>query len=87
MSELIERLAKEAGLRKDGAGYTSEYSIHSVEPDDLAKFAALIAEECAKEYEYCCAVLEVGGFINDGCSARGMAKAFRAKFPPPEVTG
>jgi hypothetical protein len=74
MTQDIERLAKEAGLRKDDAGYTSEWSIHSVEPEHLAKFAALIAEECAKVCE---------AQLADGeCPERAQycADAIRAKF-------
>ncbi len=75
MSIDIEKLAKAAGLRKDGAGYTSEWSLHSVEADDLAKFAALVAEECAKE----CDEQASEGECPE--RAKYCAEAVRAKFP------
>lgn len=84
----IERMAKEAGLRKDGAGYTSQWSIHSVEPGDLAKFAALIAEACAKECEG-----RIGGAVQSNewwwgfkSAMKQCAASIRHKFPMPALS-
>ena len=48
MNSEIERMAKEAGLTLRNGVFTSYY-VDGVIEDDLAKFAALVAEECAKE--------------------------------------
>ena len=48
MNSEIERMAKEAGLKLRNGVFTSYY-VDGVIEDDLAKFAALVAEDCAKE--------------------------------------
>lgn len=82
MTPDIERLAKEAGIRK-AAHYTRNgvgADLHIVSSEDLAKFAALIAEECAKK----CETLpnpDYHGYGNDG---EDYADAIRSKFPMPK---
>lgn len=79
----IERLAKEAGMRK-AAHYTRNgvgADLHIVSSEDLAKFAALIAEGCAKVCEH----------LGDGDpdhydlpNSDDCAAAIRSKFPMPK---
>ena len=86
-ADLIERLAREAGAKEDGAGQGGAYRelvlCASLEPGDarlraFKHFAALIAEECAKvcddmrdRREF----PEGWGAVSEACAA-----AIRAKF-------
>lgn len=79
----IERLAKEAG------GEVEEYTTHMwttaeqwcFTPDELAKFAALIAEECAKECELMKTVSGTDDVERGWNAAMRIASgAIRAKF-------
>lgn len=69
-AELIERLAREAGL-------------HPFPRRLLSHFAALVAEECAKMVEER-QVAPNAGYIEDaGDLLDGIAAAIRAKFTSP----
>lgn len=54
--DLVERLAREAGLEFDATvgldGKPNEVPWAGVTLDDLRRFAALVAEECAKLVEH-----------------------------------
>ena len=73
---LIERLALEVGLTD--AHLSPWMTDYGYSEDEICKFAALVAEECAKEaekqdYEWSCSA----------CSAaKNSAAAIRAKFSP-----
>jgi hypothetical protein len=83
MSELIERLAKEAGLTDPDLGpWMIDYGSSE---DSIRKFARLVAEECAKE---CDSMADKPGTNRLQQLALDLAAdSIRAKFPPPEVTG
>lgn len=88
MSELIERLAKEAGIG-ELIDFTPEHGscrpFLEIEPEQLAYFAALVAEECARiaenTYEGGSSNSENGdsGYDFNGDNS---AEAIRATFPP-----
>lgn len=89
MQELIERLAKEAGWDVDSDGITMPYLSGYYDPADetrlLTKFAALIAEACAKE-------AAAYNWFEDADPNTGpddvtdrLAAAIRAKFPMPAL--
>ena len=85
MNPDIERLAKEAGMWDWGIG--SEL-LWTCPADRLSKFAALIAEDCAKEAED----TQEGESYDDewGREAfygRNSASAIRQKFPMPGEQG
>lgn len=76
-TDLIERLAREAGLREEG--YKS-----LAHEKALARFAALVAEECAKEFD------EMADDADAEHERSTLVKyyderaaAIRAKFPKP----
>ena len=50
-NELIERLAREAGLRRVMHLWCSENGHGGIDGAALSRFAALVAEECAKVAE------------------------------------
>jgi len=66
--ELIERLAREAGV--EAVGYWTS------EPQGLERFAALIAEECAK-------IVETASDYLQNSTFDGAAAAIRATFATP----
>jgi len=74
-TELIERLAREAGLvcllDMDAASCVHSEGVDGVTADDLARFAALVAERCARiaDSEYL---------------TRPPGKHIRAAFPMPK---
>lgn len=83
-ADLIERLAREAGLIK-------EWMV--LRPEDwqgLQKFAALVAEECAKDCDHKASMQTHRDNMADGCKifeaysyqfgAEDCAHAIRAKF-------
>ena len=80
MTPEIERIAREAGLERDASGAfqhvfrgVSNTFINSISTQDLARFAQLIAEECAATAAAMdCAM---------GCGVgHEVAKAIREKF-------
>lgn len=77
MTPDIERLAKEAGLADDLGRPLPAY------PRRLAKFAALIAEECAKECEKEADFHEEMAHGQAAYASDGCAVAIRSKFPTP----
>ena len=79
MNSEIERLAKEAGLTLRNGVFTSYY-VDGVVEDDLSKFAALVAESCAKECDgvYYQNIGPAHGEVRYGIAA--CAAAIRAKF-------
>ena len=72
---IIERLAKEAGLIAVNPKFTQGPPI-----EQLAKFAALIAEECAKECEEQADSSRELGNTQAMLAADECAAAIRAKF-------
>jgi hypothetical protein len=73
MNPDIERMAKEAGLYTDVQLGGKDMFFYNLTPEKLAKFAALIAEECAKEAE----------LLAFGYAA---APAIRTRFPMPALS-
>lgn len=82
MTTDIERLAKEAGgvLESWMTNPPTPAQFH-FKPEQLAKFAALIAEECGKVCE--AYVWWKDDFRSPDESNEGCAAAIRAKFPMP----
>lgn len=84
-TDIVTRLAREAGLELDGDMWFSDHSNDPMEcidvrHVDLARFAALVAEECAKvcESEADDAMRQGEGGCETGANA--CARAIRAKF-------
>lgn len=86
-TELIERLAEQTGFRlvKQAGGhnwiYTGSASGRCTEA--LSRFAALVAEECAKQCD--AALLDTSMLTSmppQSSAARGAAARIRALFPP-----
>lgn len=92
MNELIERLAREAGYDafKDGTIYmpTHEGAGPSDEAAFLARFAALVAEQCAKEaesVEWWAEDSKIDGRLaSDDEGHLIAAQRIRSKFPMPK---
>jgi hypothetical protein len=85
MNELIERLATESGLvwTSGGMQLIGDGSGRYGGSDELAKFAALVAEECAKE---CDALAEKSGTNRLQQLALDLASdAIRGKFHRPNA--
>lgn len=78
MSELIERLAKEAGLERSRCAKDPRWLGSN---EHLAKFAALIAEACAKEAE--AAFNPRQDFKGTNLYFERCARVIRDKFPAP----
>lgn len=74
--ELVKRMASDAGMWRS----PRDSEVCSGEWDDLCRFAALIAEECAKECEAEAASVSITAYSFDG--ARGCARAIRRRFAP-----
>ena len=76
----IERLAKEAGLTMMGyPPWTTDYGCNE---DEICKFAALVAEECAKEIEP--TEKKAVNWTREQHEAQVCADAIRSKFPMPK---
>lgn len=75
MNNEIERLAIEAGLRWL-IKICGDVTYYTVSPEQLAKFAALVAEECAKE----CEAMPNEHYDGYGADGSEFAAAIRAKF-------
>jgi len=81
MNPDIERMAKEAGIqwasKRDGV-----VKFYAASHDQLAKFAALMAEDCAK---VCLADVDMD-WPNDALSeqATNAAYSIRSKYPMPK---
>lgn len=84
MTPEIERLAKEAGWDVDGDGitmpYLSGYHDTADETAFLTKFAALVAEACAKECEAQADSHQDFKNTQAAVGCDGCADAIRAKF-------
>jgi hypothetical protein len=80
---LIDRLASESGM-----AYLERFNIYQGGERQLAKFATLVAEECAKAID---AKNELQGWcfcgptepLDAGHGYDDSAQIIRAKFPPP----
>lgn len=81
--ELVERLAKDAGLTMLGCPpFTTDYGCSEKE---ILEFAARVAEECAKEAE---SVIDPEWPSDDqSVQAQNIAAAIRAKFAPESEEG
>ncbi len=84
--ELIERLAKEAGLERRlwcgfDLGGERHYSGWMGAEESLAKFAHLVAEACA--IEAMAAFQPASDFKGTNLYFERCARVVRAKFPPP----
>lgn len=86
MNSEIERLAKEAGghVSFETFGHGKTEKTWSFSQEQLAKFAALIAEECYSEIEKLIKPGDLGGNGCDGNAQRNgyilAAQVIRAKF-------
>jgi hypothetical protein len=87
--DLIERLAREAGFRREGIEFFSTSpdaraagTFKAVLDEALVRFAALVAEECAKECDAVFAKLDadVSAPYFAPAGAYDCATAIRAKF-------
>lgn len=89
----IERLAKEAGfdwLTSTVSKGVERVTLYAVSPEDLAKFAALISEECAKEI-FPSAGLQMAPGLQESHKTISVisglnAELIRHKFPMPTQT-
>lgn len=86
MTPDIERLAKQAGIVLD-------YYYVAKDLDVLAKFAALVAEECAKHCESARFMtlspsnqMEVARCAGMRSAAKDLAHSIRRKFPAPALS-
>ncbi len=85
MTPEIERLAKEA--QKEGANRLGCFPATTWTDEQLAKFAALVAEEAAKVCDDLFEARGASGHIREATAARTLGKTIRQKFPMPGEQG
>ena len=79
--DLIERLTRDAGGER--VGQPGDGVLVCFHPEDLRRFAALVAEECAKLADATATCHELRGSMNATTAAEEIARTIRATFKAP----